>query len=125
MTYKLDHAKFQRTSREEILKNFTNKLRQRVKMLQKKGTSFSEEEMIEAFKADYRGQFAQVYATKGISLNDLIEAGKEVLREETGEITIDSQTFIRLTPKIGRNDECPCGSGLKYKKCCGRESWKY
>jgi len=68
-------------------------------MLQKKGTSFSEDEMIEAFKADYRGQFAQVYAAKGISLSDLIEAGKEVLREETGEITIDSQTFIRLTPK--------------------------
>jgi len=21
--------------------------------------------------------------------------------------------------KIGRNDPCPCGSGLKYKKCCG------
>lgn len=23
-------------------------------------------------------------------------------------------------PKIGRNDPCPCGSGKKYKKCCGR-----
>ena len=23
-------------------------------------------------------------------------------------------------PKVGRNDPCPCGSGLKYKKCCGR-----
>jgi len=22
--------------------------------------------------------------------------------------------------KIGRNDPCPCGSGLKYKKCCGK-----
>jgi hypothetical protein len=21
-------------------------------------------------------------------------------------------------PKVGRNDPCPCGSGLKYKKCC-------
>jgi len=26
----------------------------------------------------------------------------------------------RATPKIGRNDPCPCGSGKKYKKCCGR-----
>ncbi|MDL2216932.1 SEC-C domain-containing protein, partial [Desulfovibrio sp. OttesenSCG-928-M14] len=25
----------------------------------------------------------------------------------------------RATPKVGRNDECPCGSGKKYKKCCG------
>ncbi len=25
-------------------------------------------------------------------------------------------------PKIGRNDPCPCGSGKKYKKCCGRNA---
>jgi uncharacterized protein len=25
----------------------------------------------------------------------------------------------RSTPKVGRNDPCPCGSGRKYKKCCG------
>ncbi len=30
-------------------------------------------------------------------------------------------TFHRETPKVGRNDLCPCGSGKKYKKCCGRE----
>jgi uncharacterized protein len=28
-------------------------------------------------------------------------------------------TFQRAQPKIGRNDPCPCGSGKKYKKCCG------
>lgn len=28
----------------------------------------------------------------------------------------------RTTPKIGRNDPCPCGSGKKYKQCCGRAS---
>jgi hypothetical protein len=26
----------------------------------------------------------------------------------------------RATPKVGRNDPCPCGSGKKYKKCCGK-----
>jgi uncharacterized protein len=26
--------------------------------------------------------------------------------------------YIRATPKVGRNDPCPCGSGKKYKKCC-------
>ncbi len=30
-------------------------------------------------------------------------------------------TFHRETPKVGRNDFCPCGSGKKYKKCCGKE----
>lgn len=29
------------------------------------------------------------------------------------------KTFKRETPKVGRNDPCPCGSGKKYKKCCG------
>ena len=27
---------------------------------------------------------------------------------------------VRKGQKIGRNDPCPCGSGLKYKKCCGK-----
>lgn len=27
-------------------------------------------------------------------------------------------TYVRDTPKTGRNDPCPCGSGKKYKKCC-------
>ena len=27
-------------------------------------------------------------------------------------------TFVHDTPKVGRNDACPCGSGKKYKKCC-------
>ena len=27
---------------------------------------------------------------------------------------------VRVGPKVGRNDPCPCGSGKKYKKCCGR-----
>ena len=30
------------------------------------------------------------------------------------------QTQRHDAPKIGRNDPCPCGSGKKYKKCCGR-----
>ena len=28
----------------------------------------------------------------------------------------------RDAPKVGRNDDCPCGSGKKYKKCCGAEA---
>ena len=32
----------------------------------------------------------------------------------------DKKRPVRITKKIGRNDPCPCGSGKKYKKCCGR-----
>jgi preprotein translocase subunit SecA len=31
------------------------------------------------------------------------------------------QQVVRGTAKIGRNDPCPCGSGKKYKKCCGAQ----
>jgi len=30
------------------------------------------------------------------------------------------ETYRRSEPRIGRNDPCPCGSGKKYKKCCGQ-----
>jgi SEC-C motif-containing protein len=30
------------------------------------------------------------------------------------------QTVVRSSPKVGRNDPCPCSSGKKYKLCCGR-----
>jgi len=29
------------------------------------------------------------------------------------------ETVKRAEPKVGRNEPCPCGSGKKYKKCCG------
>jgi preprotein translocase subunit SecA len=29
------------------------------------------------------------------------------------------ETFRRNDPKVGPNDPCPCGSGKKFKKCCG------
>ena len=44
------------------------------------------------------------------------EAAPE-LPEEAEEVHF---TFHRETPKVGRNDLCPCGSGKKYKKCCGK-----
>ena len=31
------------------------------------------------------------------------------------------QPYKRKGKKIGRNDPCPCGSGKKYKKCCGKD----
>jgi preprotein translocase subunit SecA len=37
-----------------------------------------------------------------------------------GEDTPAAQTIKRESAKVGRNDPCPCGSGKKYKKCCGR-----
>ena len=48
--------------------------------------------------------------------NDIFdeEKQKELYKEQKR-----SQTVRHEGPKIGRNDPCPCGSGKKYKKCCG------
>ena len=32
-----------------------------------------------------------------------------------------AKPVVRDAPKVGRNDPCPCGSGKKYKKCCGKD----
>lgn len=39
-------------------------------------------------------------------------AGHELMEGTKGE------TFLRISPKLQRNDKCSCGSGKKYKKCC-------
>jgi preprotein translocase subunit SecA len=36
-----------------------------------------------------------------------------------GEVPLDLPVRRNL-PKVGRNEPCPCGSGKKYKNCCGR-----
>jgi len=41
------------------------------------------------------------------------------LEPENGEYAIDLPVR-RSVPKVGRNEPCPCGSGKKYKNCCGR-----
>ncbi len=40
----------------------------------------------------------------------------EMLSQAQGKV----ETFRREAPRVGRNDPCPCGSGKKFKKCCGR-----
>ncbi len=45
--------------------------------------------------------------------------GEEKMAEIAKEYRA-SRTVRREGPKIGRNDPCPCGSGKKYKHCCGR-----
>ena len=42
--------------------------------------------------------------------------------EERAVQEAESFGTIVKGPKIGRNDPCPCGSGKKYKKCCGKNA---
>ena len=43
-----------------------------------------------------------------------VDGGKKISTPEY------SQTVVNEGPKVGRNDKCPCGSGKKYKNCCGK-----
>jgi len=36
----------------------------------------------------------------------------------------EKQRPVHVAPKVGRNDPCPCGSGKKYKKCCGQHEFE-
>ena len=47
------------------------------------------------------------------------QAGGSVTAQHTQGSSV---TVRRSVPKVGRNDPCPCGSGKKYKQCCGRNA---
>ncbi|MPN65127.1 Protein translocase subunit SecA [bioreactor metagenome] len=51
------------------------------------------------------------------------EVKRERVARESGD-NVGGDDSVKKEPrkvkKVGRNDPCPCGSGLKYKKCCGR-----
>lgn len=57
--------------------------------------------------------------------NILLKVNIEI-REDNGEAKLQKEiasakkTIVNQNKKIGRNDPCPCGSGLKYKNCCGK-----
>ena len=55
------------------------------------------------------------------SVTTSASTGKES-KESREEASIFEKSFQRETPKIGRNDACPCGSGKKFKSCCGKLS---
>jgi tetratricopeptide (TPR) repeat protein len=54
------------------------------------------------------------FGEEGLPLSELSNLGA-ALRKDSSPASIDKQ-------KVGRNEPCPCGSGKKFKKCCGRGS---
>ena len=78
------------------------------------------EEMIAAIQAETVRRLFSVRLRKD----------EEVKRERVAKATVENVGGDGTTPKkqprkvtkIGRNDPCPCGSGKKYKNCCGRDA---
>ena len=80
--------------------------------------------------AEPSGQSADETATQGEGVK-AVDGQKNPFRhkERTTSLSYSDQdesaakkpvTERRAMPKVGRNDDCPCGSGKKFKKCCGK-----
>ncbi len=75
------------------------------------------DEMIENIKVDV-GKYVLTAKVGNQQRKEVLKPVTES-RENPGDKPKQSTQRI-VTNKVGRNDPCPCGSGLKYKKCCGK-----
>ena len=72
---------------------------------------------------DFEKLYFNMHEAKADWLYGLKEWDKVLTEEKRREITKAwrvSKQFINAEAKVGPNDPCPCGSGKKFKKCCGR-----
>ncbi|MGZ3577772.1 MAG: preprotein translocase subunit SecA [Syntrophales bacterium] len=77
-------------------------------------------EMIHRIKEDTIEKLCIVRIQKEEEVDEMREDASQDYIMSRGEQTADVSTVKREAKKVGRNDPCPCGSGKKYKKCCGR-----
>ena len=60
------------------------------------------------------------WSNRGFTDKELGRQKKEVSFFVAPEQILKDVQTPKIQKKIGRNDPCPCGSGKKYKKCCGK-----
>jgi uncharacterized protein YecA (UPF0149 family) len=80
-----------------------------------------EEETNLEFTIDFEKLFFNMHEAKANWLYELKEWNEILSKEKQKDIKKAWQAtkIVIKEDKIGRNDPCPCGSGKKYKKCCG------
>ncbi len=77
-------------------------------------------EMIYRIKADTLLKLCGVQIQRDEEIEEMQEKQRQDYIMSRGEDTPEPKTVKREHDKIGRNDPCSCGSGKKYKKCCGK-----
>jgi preprotein translocase subunit SecA len=77
-------------------------------------------EMIYRIKADTLQKLCGVQIQREQDYEEMQEKQRQDYIMSRGEDTPETKTVKREHDKIGRNDPCSCGSGKKYKKCCGK-----
>jgi preprotein translocase subunit SecA len=86
------------------------------------------DEMIESIKVDVVKLLMNLRKQKDLRRAETAKITNTALQAinsvDGGQSTLENpdvnRTVVREEPKIGRNDPCPCGSGKKYKNCCGK-----
>ncbi len=73
---------------------------------------------LEKESADFVGSLWEITSTTHEQAASITEEEKQG-HVEPGQTPQAVETIRNRVPKVGRNDPCPCGSGKKYKKCCG------
>jgi preprotein translocase subunit SecA len=76
-------------------------------------------EMISRIKMDVLEKLCLIRIQREEEVESIRQKQKQDYIMSRGEDTPASQTIKHEGDKTGRNDPCPCGSGKKYKKCCG------
>ena len=117
--------RFGNATREQVLHQIKNELSRRVYSALKDGLPMSPQSDFDKILTDEYKKMKLMYSRVGITLEDILAIGKEVhdnaeTMETPEELPKQVQIVKTALEKIGRNEKCPCGSGLKYKKCCGR-----
>ena len=82
-----------------------------------------EEDTVVSLAFDKERLYKNMVAAKADWLYELPQWDKIFDKEKKHELYLEqkkSGTIVK-GPKIGRNDPCPCGSGKKYKQCCGKK----
>ncbi|MFA4916388.1 MAG: SEC-C metal-binding domain-containing protein, partial [Syntrophales bacterium] len=77
-------------------------------------------EMIHRIKEDTIEKLCMVKVQREEEVEQIREQSRQEYVLSRGEEGETSTTVKREGEKVGRNDPCPCGSGKKYKKCCGQ-----
>ena len=77
-------------------------------------------DMFDTMVASIREDTVRMLYNLRLRTNAPVERKQVLKAEDTGSDGSVSATRTVSKKKPGRNDPCPCGSGLKYKKCCGR-----
>ncbi|MCR5374137.1 MAG: SEC-C domain-containing protein [Lachnospiraceae bacterium] len=83
-----------------------------------------EENTVVSLKFDKAKLYKNMVRAKADWLYELPQWEKIFTEEERKALYKEQKesTTIRVGKKIGRNDPCPCGSGRKYKQCCGKNA---